>query len=156
MLTTRHESLDRFELLSAYVDGEVSPEERALVEHWLATDPEAQRLYRQLVQLHELCQKLPAPAPGMPVDEVVTGVLTRITRRARKRLVWSGLLVAASALVGGVLSGLVTRTPTPELAQQPSPSVSTATLRNPQRALRITLEQPPVTIPAQLREQIRD
>ncbi|MCS7031470.1 MAG: zf-HC2 domain-containing protein [Gloeomargarita sp. SKYG116] len=156
MPITRPESPDRFELLSAYLDGEASPEERALVEHWLATDPELQRLYRQLVNLHELCQGLPAPSLGMSADEVVTGVLTRITRRARKRLIWSGILVATSALVGGIISGLVGRAPAPELAQQPTPPATTATLRDPQRVLRITLEQPPVVIPAQLREQAAD
>ncbi|MCS6782059.1 MAG: zf-HC2 domain-containing protein [Gloeomargarita sp. SKYBB_i_bin120] len=145
MPITRPESLDRFELVSAYLDGEASPEERALVEYWLTTDPETQQLYRQLVHLHECCQALPAPPLGMSADEVVAGVITRLSRRARKRLVWSGVLVAASALVGGVLSGLLWRPPTPELAQYP----------DPQRVLRITLEQPPVVIPAQLRERAR-
>jgi len=153
MLITRRESPDRFELLSAYLDGEASPEERALVEHWLATDPETQRLYRQLVNLHELCQRLPVPDTGVSADQVVNGVITQITQRARKRLVWSGLVVAASALVGGVISGLVWRHPSPELAQQSTPSPTTATLHHPSRALRITLEKPPVVIPAQVRRE---
>ncbi len=157
MLITRRESPDRFELLSAYLDGEASPEERALVEHWLATDPETQRLYRQLVNLHELCQRLPVPNTGMAADQVVNGVITKITQRARKRLVWSGLVVAASALVGGVVSGLLWRTPSPEFAQQSTPTPTSATLHDPSRVLRITLEKPPVAIPAQVRrKQVRD
>jgi len=159
MHITRPESPDRFELLSAYLDGEASPEECALVEHWLATDPETQRVYQQLVSLHELCQDLPIPASGVSADQMVTGVITKITHRARKRLAWSGVIVAASALVGGVISGVVWRAPTPEFAQQsPSPQNSTAaTLHSPSRALRITLEQPPVVIPVQVRrEQVRN
>ncbi|APB34121.1 transmembrane anti-sigma factor [Gloeomargarita lithophora Alchichica-D10] len=158
MQITRPESPDRFELLSAYLDGEASPEEQALVAHWLATDPEAQRVYQQLISIHELCQDLPVPASGVSADQMVTGVITKITHRARKRLAWSGIIVAASALVGGVVSGLIWRSPTPEFAQQsPSPQTPTAaTLRNPGRALQITLEQPPVVIPVQVRQQVRD
>ena len=86
---------------------------------------------------------------------MVNGVITQITQRARKRLVWSGLVVAASALVGGVISGLAWRAPGPELAQQSPPT--TATLHSPNRTLRITLEKPPVVIPVQVRrEQARD
>lgn len=155
MPVTHPESLDRFELVSAYLDGEASPEECALVEHWLATDPEIRRTYRQLVHLHELCQGLPVPYSGVSADQVVNGVITQITQRARKRLVWSGLVVAASALVGGVISGLAWRAPGPELAQQSPPT--TATLHSPNRTLRITLEKPPVVIPVQVRrEQARD
>ena len=153
MQITRPESPDRFELLSAYLDGEASPEEQALVEHWLATEPETQRIYRQLLNIHELCRDLPIPPSGISADQVVTGVITKITHRARKRLVWSGLLVAASALVGGVVSGLVWRAPTPEFARQsPAPTATTATLRHPNRVLQIRLEQPPVVIPVQARD----
>ncbi|MEO0309217.1 MAG: hypothetical protein Q6J18_03130, partial [Gloeomargarita sp. DG02_3_bins_56] len=90
---------------------------------------------------------------GISADQVVTGVITKITHRARKRLAWSGIIVAASALVGGVVSGLVWRAPTPELARQsPLPTATTATLRHPNRVLQIKLEQPPVVIPVQVRD----
>jgi hypothetical protein len=36
---------DRFELLSAYIDGEVTAAERKQVEEWLATDPTVQQLH---------------------------------------------------------------------------------------------------------------
>ena len=36
---------DRFELLSAYIDGEVTAAERGQIEQWLTTDPEVQCLY---------------------------------------------------------------------------------------------------------------
>ncbi len=156
MQITRPESPDRFELLSAFLDGESSPEEQALVEHWLATDPEAQQVYQQLISIHELCQDLPLPPSGVSADQMVTGVITKITHRARKRLAWSGFIVAASALVGGVVSGLIWRTPTPEFAQQSPAPTAAATLHNPGRALQIRLEQPPVVIPVQVRERVRD
>jgi anti-sigma factor RsiW len=36
---------DRFELLSAYLDGELTATERRQIEDWLKTAPEVQRLY---------------------------------------------------------------------------------------------------------------
>lgn len=44
---------DRFELLSAYLDGEVTPEERALVQTWLSNDPTAKALYNRLMVLRQ-------------------------------------------------------------------------------------------------------
>lgn len=44
---------DRFELLSAYLDGEVTPEERRMVLSWISNDPKTKCLYRRLVGLRE-------------------------------------------------------------------------------------------------------
>ncbi len=44
---------DRFELLSAYLDGEVTPEERSLVQTWLNSDPTAKCLYNRLLALRQ-------------------------------------------------------------------------------------------------------
>jgi hypothetical protein len=41
---------DRFELLSAYLDGEVTATERKQVEEWLANDASVQCLYARLSQ----------------------------------------------------------------------------------------------------------
>ncbi|MEO0645594.1 MAG: hypothetical protein AAFZ17_05475 [Cyanobacteria bacterium J06650_10] len=43
----------KFELLSAYLDDEVTAEERALVNHWLASDPEMQRSYQKQLKLKQ-------------------------------------------------------------------------------------------------------
>ena len=48
------ESVDEaFELLSAYLDEEVTVEERCLVEHWLASDPEIRSHYQKQLQLRQ-------------------------------------------------------------------------------------------------------
>jgi hypothetical protein len=49
----------REELLSAYLDDELSAEERARVEAWLAEDAEFQRLYEELSSLRTELQSLP-------------------------------------------------------------------------------------------------
>lgn len=54
---------DRFELLSAYFDGEVTPAERRQVEVWLDTDPQTKELYRRLRCLRSGLQGLPVHHP---------------------------------------------------------------------------------------------
>ena len=44
-------SHEKFELLSAYMDDEVTAEERALVEHWLSSDPLMRRHYQKQLKL---------------------------------------------------------------------------------------------------------
>ena len=55
---------DRFELISAYLDGEVTPAERLLVTNWLAHDPEVQNLYRRLLLLRQAFRTLPSSTAG--------------------------------------------------------------------------------------------
>ena len=54
----------RFELLSAYLDGEVSPAERQQVQQWLDTDPEIQQLYVKLLRLQQSVPRIPVPSSG--------------------------------------------------------------------------------------------
>ena len=44
-----NEEAHRFDLISAYIDNEVTLEERKLVQHWLDHDAAAKKLYRQLL-----------------------------------------------------------------------------------------------------------
>jgi hypothetical protein len=44
---------DRFELLSAYLDGEVTPEERQIVLDWMECDPKARCLYDRLIRIRQ-------------------------------------------------------------------------------------------------------
>jgi len=52
---TRH---DRFELLSAYLDEEVTPEEQALVQHWLSSDPVMRSHYQKQLMLRAAIKNL--------------------------------------------------------------------------------------------------
>lgn len=55
---------EREELLSAYLDGEVSPEERARVEQWLAESDELRQLRDELLALRTDLQGLPRHEVG--------------------------------------------------------------------------------------------
>lgn len=96
---------DRFELLSAFIDGEVTAAERKQVQHLLATDPQMQHLHKRLMTLRQGLQKLPVPAPQTNAQETANQVFARIDRgRIRKSIAWGSAAIAAM-FVGG-LSGV--------------------------------------------------
>lgn len=96
---------DRFELLSAYLDGEVTAAERRQVEEWLDNDAETQRLYARLLNLRNNFQSLPV-SPAQPVEQTIGQVFGKIEKRRRHRSVaWGGAAIAA--LVVAALSSVV-------------------------------------------------
>lgn len=131
---------DRFELLSAYLDGEVSPDERRQVEAWLATDPSIQHLYARLLKIRQGMRTLPVPAPSQSPEVTAQRVMTRLERRPRKMATWGGVAIAAMFI--GVISSLTPplRQPVHQLAIEHSPTVSTD-------ALMIALDRPILEIP---------
>ncbi|MEY2977820.1 MAG: anti-sigma factor family protein [Prochlorotrichaceae cyanobacterium] len=60
-------SNDRYEWLSAYIDDELVPHDRQVVEQWLAKDPEYEACYRRLMRMRQgfegLCSQNLAPLP---------------------------------------------------------------------------------------------
>lgn len=131
---------DRFELLSAFLDGEVSPDERRLVMKWLADDQETQCLYRRLLSLRRGiqtmgCEELQVNACVNPADVV----FTRLNRRFRLTCM-AGMTAAAAAVVG-VFSGGLNDTMSPSIGDaHPLPT-------GPGDSLEIALDHPPIAIP---------
>lgn len=96
---------DRFELLSAYLDGEITAAERRQVEEWLACDPTIQSLYARLLKLRQGIRYMPVPASEKSTEHTVEQVLLRLNRKSRRVLTWGGVAIAAmfvTALVGKV------------------------------------------------------
>ncbi len=109
---------DRFELLSAYIDGEVTAVERKQVQEWLATDDQMKCLYTRLVKLRQGVQQLPVPTPETTAQETAEQVFSRIDRRRIQRtFLWGGAAIAALfvSAVTGVLPG--SRSMMPQFAQ---------------------------------------
>jgi anti-sigma factor RsiW len=79
---------DRFELLSAFIDGEVTAAERRQVQELLATDPQMQRLHSRLIKLRQGVQKLPVPAPESTAQETAQQVFSKIDRRRVRQTVY--------------------------------------------------------------------
>lgn len=88
----RPNDLNPEELLSAYLDGEVTAAERAQVEQMLASDPEARAALQELRALSAALQSLPKLSVGEDLSE-------RVLRRAERAMLERQTLepVAASA-----------------------------------------------------------
>lgn len=143
---------DRFELLSAYLDGELSAAERKQVEEWLATDTLVQCLYARLLKLRQGIQSLPVPTSTQTSEELTAQVLRRCQRRFRQVAAWGG--AAAAALVLGMISGISPfgESPVTQVASsQRSHTEASNTKVGPNRAapdaLMIALDRPVVQIP---------
>ncbi len=98
---------ERFELLSAYMDNEVSPEERKLVEFWLDTDPEFQRQYQIFMSIGWSLQSFPLnAASSKSVEDTLDAVFQRVDRRSHRWKV-AGIGIAITAGLGALGTVLV-------------------------------------------------
>jgi anti-sigma factor RsiW len=89
----------RFELLSAYLDGEVSPQERQQIQHWLDTDPATKQAYLRLLRLRQNLRDLPSPETATSPEDLPSQVFQRIQdQRRQKAAIWSGGAVALLCL----------------------------------------------------------
>ncbi|AOW98643.1 Fis family transcriptional regulator [Moorena producens PAL-8-15-08-1] len=132
---------DRFQLISAYVDGEVTSAERSDVQQLLATDPEAKRLYNRLLMLRQAFRAMPVPQTEQPAQELAQQVFSKIDRRRnRRKFVWGG--AALAAMFVGAVSMIVPNgpSPVPQMATNPTPLPKA-------EPLRIALNRPLLEIP---------
>jgi anti-sigma factor RsiW len=129
-----------FELLSAYLDGEVTSAERQQVQQWLATDPQIQQLYQRLQVLRQGIHNLPAPEPEYSAQQLSNQVFAKIERqrKQRKRLLWGGGAIAALlvAAVGSIFSD--SNSPLLQFAREEE-----------SESLIIAFNHPPVEIPSE-------
>jgi len=133
---------DRFELLSCYLDGEVTAAERKQVENWLATDPEIQCLHARLLKLRHGLQNLPIPT-SQPVAQTVEQVFARIDRRPKRRLILGVAGAVAAVVVGALTSVLPGSHFSPQVAEQAPVEQN----ENDPDALMLALDRPPIDIP---------
>lgn len=120
-----------FELISAYLDGEVTAAERRQVEQLIASDELARHLYDRLLKLHSNLQRMPAPPAAEPVEQTVQKVFDRLDRRPKLALVWGGTAFAAlfAAMLSGVMPG--SRSFLPQLAENTEPEPVQIALNEP-------------------------
>lgn len=89
---------DRFELLNAYVDGELPPEERRMVLDWMNSDPKAKCLYNRLMRLRQGFREQGC-SPCSDTDAVVAQVFHCLNYRVKLMG-----MAGAGVLVLGMLS----------------------------------------------------
>jgi len=129
---------DRFELVSAYLDGEVTASERQQVQEWLANDPEVKGMYSRLVMIRGGMQTLTVPQSQRSVQQTTQRVFAEIDRRQNKRrVVWGGAAIAAlfvGAISSRQLMSQMAQAPVPEAPVAPAP-------------LMVALNRPVIEIP---------
>jgi anti-sigma factor RsiW len=96
---------DRFELLSAYLDGEVSAAERRQIESWLTTDPQVQCLYARVLKLRSRWGTMPLLPAQQPVSRRVKQVSACLNNRPKMGVIW-GTTALAAVLLGVLSDGL--------------------------------------------------
>lgn len=99
---------ERFELLSAYLDGEVTANERKQVEAWLATDRAFQQQYRQLQNIQHALPRITVPS-SQSTAALAEGVFGQVDRNRSRKLSWIGGGAIAATVLAAVtgLSGLL-------------------------------------------------
>ncbi|RUR85786.1 anti-sigma factor family protein [Chlorogloeopsis fritschii PCC 9212] len=138
---------DRFELLSAYLDGEVTAAERKQVEQLLANDPDVQRLYARLLKLRQGLRTMPLPQSQQPLEKTVQQVMSRLHRRERLAWAWGGAAIAAT-IIGAVSSLLPgSELTAPQLAIKPSAEQTQPKTESVTAPLMLAINNPIMAIP---------
>ena len=98
---------ERFELLSAYLDGEVTAKERQQVEAWLSTDRSFQLQYRQMQNIQVALPRMTVPS-CQSAQALSASVFAKIDRQRNRKLTWIGGGAIAATLLAAVtgLGGL--------------------------------------------------
>jgi anti-sigma factor RsiW len=95
---------DRFELLSAYIDHEVTADERRQVEAWINEDPAFAKMHRRMTKLQLGFQQLPSPVMAEHVDLTIAKVIKKVDQSWPDWRVLTGIggAVAAAAAIAAI------------------------------------------------------
>lgn len=132
MMTNHSHPPDKctFELLSAYLDGEVTAEQRQEVQQLLSHDPEIQGLYRRLLYLRQEINNLPTPQSEYSSKELSEAVFAKVDQQNQQRKIWlwGGGTIAAVLLtaIGSIFND--NRMPLMQMAQQNKPTSNNESL----------------------------
>ena len=141
------------ELLSAYLDGELTVDERAAVEARLASDPAARQLLHQLRSVSQSVQALPLEPVGRDLREQIlrraealkpaTGtsdVIPKVTIfQTRRSWIWASLAVAAGLMIMALQRGDEQGKNLPAVAQHKGTAAATRELEG---SIRRELNEP--------------
>jgi anti-sigma factor RsiW len=148
---------ERFELLSAYIDGEVSDIEEQLVEQWLSDDIDFRRVYQQQLKLRQLLIDLPVPVEAnssakLETEKLIHQVMQEIDRRSlRRKWKLAGLGISMAAVVG-IFGSLFTVNPNSQFSPVSNSinSVKGSTSVKDEPII-VAMEEPLVPLPKSMR-----
>ena len=134
---------DSFEILSAYIDGELSPVEKQQVQAWLDQDPKIKNLYTKLLSLQRQIQHSVVPPNQKSIEEITAGVFHTINvdrYRHRRRLIFGTSAISAPVLAA--ITGTFSGNSSVQLANTDSPSTI-----SPVTMLAVAVNKPAINIP---------
>ncbi|HAC63171.1 MAG TPA: anti-sigma factor [Cyanothece sp. UBA12306] len=104
-----NDQFERFELLSAYLDGEATAAERKQVQQWLDSDPQFHQLYRQLSRIQREMPTMTIPESSHSSEKLSQEVFKAIDHQNQNRRLAVCGGIAIAALVVGVISNFYGR-----------------------------------------------
>ncbi len=104
LITMDMQNRDRFELLNAYLDGEVTATERQQIDEWLTTDPKVQCLYTRALKLRQKWQIM-SPLTQQPIANKVEQRFLSRKIKPKSAVFRETVLLAVMVLVA--LSGVL-------------------------------------------------
>lgn len=141
---------ERFELLSAYIDCEVTEAEEQLVEQWLSDDVDFRRLYHQQINLRQSLIDLPVPLAAnssakKETEVIIDRVFAEIDKRSQRRK-WklAGIGISVAAVIG-VFGSLFTFNSSPQFSPVANSVKSPAPVA--EEPVLIAMEEPLVPLP---------
>ncbi len=145
----------REELLSAYLDGEVTPVERRQVEQWLRTDPQFKAQYLHWLEVRAQWRSMTIPPASISAQQLAEQLFEQFDRRTGRTLVWSGTAIAAVliAALSGFKPSLSWFSFEPQLSQSSEVEPLRIALHEPvvpmvnPDAVQVSVDQPLIQIP---------
>lgn len=134
-------STDNIELISAYLDGELSTAEKTQVQSWIDLDPELKAVYTRMLTLQSQMQNLKVPTSNRSVEEITNNVFQSLDRRRRRRIWLWGSAIAAGAIAG--ITGMTGIGNQMQIARSPNLTENRADMV----MLAVALNKPAVNIP---------
>lgn len=134
-------SQQRFELLSAYLDRELTAENTEKVEEWLTRDQQAQETYKNLLRLRYHIQRVPVYSSHHSSETLAKKVVSKANNKTLKQILFLGggtMVALFITMMSGTFSWMnssSTRLTRSDYSDLPSDTLT------------ITLDQPVVEIP---------
>ena len=97
LITMDIHNRDRFELLNAYLDGEVTAAERRQIDGWLTTDSEVQCLYARALKLRQKWQMM-SPLAQQPTASEIKQIFVGRETKLKRAVLWETILLTAVVL----------------------------------------------------------
>jgi len=90
---------ERFELLSAYIDNQVTPTERKQVQEWLDGDREFKNMYLNLLQIEQSIKNIPI-VHTTSTEDMCTKVFAKIDKQQKNKQISLTLSIGCLAILG--------------------------------------------------------